>query len=51
MGERHEHAEKYPRVAGGPFREWTRAIKGEDPEPGSNFEGVGVLRKSCCSAL
>jgi len=26
-----------PRVAGGPFREWLRAIKGEGPEPGSNF--------------
>ncbi len=26
-----------PWVAGGPFREWLRAIKGEDPEPGSNF--------------
>ena len=25
------------RVAGGPFREWLRAIKGEGPEPGSNF--------------
>lgn len=25
------------RVAGGPFREWMRAIKGEGPEPGSNF--------------
>jgi hypothetical protein len=24
------------RVAGGPFREWFRAIKGEGPEPGSN---------------
>ena len=27
-----------PRVAGGPFREWMRAIKGEGPEPGSNFK-------------
>ncbi len=27
-----------PRVAGGPFREWLRAIKGEGPEPGSNFD-------------
>ena len=26
-----------PRVAGGPFREWIRAIKGDGPEPGSNF--------------
>jgi predicted dehydrogenase len=26
-----------PRVAGGPFREWIRAIKGDGPAPGSNF--------------
>jgi predicted dehydrogenase len=30
-------AQVIPRVAGGPFREWLRAIKGEGPEPGSNF--------------
>ncbi len=30
-------AETIPRVAGGPFREWLRAIKGDGPEPGSNF--------------
>ncbi len=30
--------EKYPRVAGGPYQEWIRAIKGEGPEPGSNFD-------------
>ena len=29
--------ESIPRVEGGPFREWLRAIKGEGPEPGSNF--------------
>ena len=29
--------ETIPRVAGGPFREWLRAIKGDGPEPGSNF--------------
>jgi len=29
--------ESIPRVAGGPFREWLRAIKGEGPEPGSSF--------------
>jgi hypothetical protein len=29
--------ESIPRVDGGPFREWLRAIKGEGPEPGSNF--------------
>lgn len=26
-----------PRVSGGPFREWLKAIKGDGPEPGSNF--------------
>ncbi|MBM3459049.1 MAG: gfo/Idh/MocA family oxidoreductase, partial [Armatimonadetes bacterium] len=26
-----------PRVPGGPFREWIRAIKGEGPEPSSHF--------------
>ncbi len=31
--------EKYPRVPkGGPHAEWVRAIKGEGPEPGANFE-------------
>ena len=30
-------AKTIPRVQGGPFREWMRAIKGEGPEPGSNF--------------
>ncbi|WP_299547302.1 Gfo/Idh/MocA family oxidoreductase [Seonamhaeicola sp.] len=30
--------EKYPRVKGGPFAEWIRAIKGEGPEPGANFD-------------
>lgn len=30
-------AETIARVEGGPFREWLRAIKGEGPEPGSNF--------------
>jgi len=29
--------ETVPRVAGGPFREWLRAIKQTGPEPGSNF--------------
>lgn len=30
---------KYPRVPkGGPHAEWVRAIKGEGPEPGSNFD-------------
>jgi predicted dehydrogenase len=31
------------RVAGGPFREWLRAIKGEGPEPGSNFNYAAKL--------
>ena len=30
-------AESIPRVEGGPFREWLRAIKQTGPEPGSNF--------------
>lgn len=30
-------SQSIPRVAGGPFREWMRAIKGEGPEPGSSF--------------
>jgi predicted dehydrogenase len=30
--------ETIPRVEGGPFREWLRAIKGNGPEPGSNFD-------------
>lgn len=30
--------EKYPRVEGGPYKEWIRAIKGEGPEPGANFD-------------
>jgi predicted dehydrogenase len=32
-----------PRVAGGPFREWLRAIKGDGPEPGSNFTYAAKL--------
>jgi predicted dehydrogenase len=34
-----------PRVAGGPFREWLRAIKGEGPEPGSNFDNATKLNE------
>lgn len=30
--------ETIPRVKGGPFQEWIRAIKGEGPMPGSHFE-------------
>ena len=30
--------EKYPRVEGGPVKEWVRAVKGLGPEPGSNFD-------------
>lgn len=30
--------EKYPRVQGGPVEEFVRAIKGEGPTPGSNFD-------------
>jgi predicted dehydrogenase len=36
-------AETIPRVEGGPFREWLRAIKGEGPEPGSNFNYAANL--------
>ena len=32
-----------PRVTGGPFREWLRAIKGDGPEPGSNFDYAAKL--------
>jgi len=32
-----------PRVAGGSFREWIRASKGEGPEPGSNFSYASKL--------
>ena len=32
-----------PRVSGGPFREWLRAIKGAGPEPGSNFSYAANL--------
>ena len=31
-------AKTIPRVKGGPFQEWVRAIKGEGPMPGSNFD-------------
>ena len=30
--------EKYPRVEGGPVKEFVRAVKGEGPKPGSNFD-------------
>ncbi|MBB6429131.1 Gfo/Idh/MocA family protein [Algisphaera agarilytica] len=30
--------EKYPRVEGGPYKEWIRAIKQLGPEPGANFD-------------
>jgi predicted dehydrogenase len=30
--------ETIPRIKGGPFQEWIRAIKGEGPTPGSHFE-------------
>ena len=31
-------AKTIPRVKGGPFQEWIRAIKDEGPLPGSNFD-------------
>lgn len=30
--------ERYERIKGGPFKEWVKAIKGEGPEPGANFD-------------
>ncbi|MEN8662253.1 MAG: Gfo/Idh/MocA family protein [Lentimonas sp.] len=30
--------EQYPRIKGGPFKEWTQAIQGDGPEPGANFD-------------
>ena len=30
--------EKYPRVEGGPVAEFVRAVKGQGPKPGSNFD-------------
>jgi hypothetical protein len=32
-----------PRIKGGPFVEWLRAIKGEGPMPGSNFDYAARL--------
>ncbi len=36
-------AKTIPRVKGGPIAEWLRAIKGEGPAPGSNFEYAAPL--------
>ncbi len=36
-------AKVIPRVKGGPFQEWIRAIKGEGPLPGSNFDYAARL--------
>ena len=35
--------EKLPPVGKGPIEEWLRAIKGEGPEPGSNFDYAAPL--------
>jgi len=35
--------EQYARVEGGPVNEWLRALKGEGPEPGSNFDYASRL--------
>jgi len=40
--------QKYPRVDGGPMAEWIRAIKGEGPEPGSNFDYSSRLTEIAC---
>lgn len=39
--------EVYPRIEGGPFAEWARAIKGEGPEPGANFEFSSRFTETC----
>ena len=39
--------EQYARVEGGPFKEWIRAVKGEGPEPGSNFDYAAPLSEVC----
>ncbi len=36
-------AKTIPRVKGGPFQEWIRAIKGEGPLPGSHFDYAARL--------
>jgi hypothetical protein len=36
-------AKTIPRVKGGPFQEWLRAIKHEGPLPGSNFDYAARL--------
>jgi predicted dehydrogenase len=40
-------AQTYERVKGGPFREWIRAVKGDGPEPGSNFDYAAPLSEVC----
>jgi hypothetical protein len=35
--------ETIPRAKGGSFREWIAAIKGDGPEPGSNFDYASKL--------
>ena len=43
-------AETYDRVKGGPHQEWVRAIKGDGPECGSNFDYAAPMREVACSA-
>lgn len=40
---RNPPAKTIPRIQGGPFQEWIRAIKGEGPAPGSNFDYAAEL--------
>jgi len=40
--------QKYPRVKGGPRLEWIRAIKGEGPDPGSDFAYAARLTEVAC---
>lgn len=39
-------AKTIPRVEGGPFAEWLRAVKGTGPTPGSNFEYSGPFTEA-----
>jgi predicted dehydrogenase len=44
--------QKFQRVEGGPYAEWVRAIKGEGPEPGSNFDyGARLTEVGCLGVL
>lgn len=45
-------AKTIPRIKGGPFTEWADAIKGDGPEPGSNFDySAGLTEMSLLGVL